>query len=204
MKYLKQFFILSLPAFLLLLSLSIFSQTTKTGKINKSVPQTQKDTTKEAGTYTALVYISDDGRQNVRSITCFSADLNELMKMIDSASKGSVVIFDYLKFVSSKGVTTEIKEIPYNFKRLGNKGLIKSQAALEVEKLQSLKFISGTIYFSGFGFTNVLSAKASDSSTLYRYYARSGPGTTITLDNCILKNVNGSLSTPVSKSVKLQ
>ena len=204
MKYLKHFSISSLTVLLLLVSSLTFSQTKKAGQKNKVTVQTHIDTTKETGIYNALVYFSGNSAQYVKSFSCSGSDLNALMKMIDSSRNGAIVTFDYLRFVNSKGVTKEIKEIPYNFNKPKDKVQFKSQPVLEVEKLKTLNFVSGTIYFAGFGFNNVTSTKASDTSTLYKYYDRSGPGTTITLDNCIYKNVNGSLSNPLSKSVKLE
>lgn len=203
MKYLNLFKISSLTVSLLLVSSLTFSQPKKAGQKNKALRQTHIDTTKETGIYNALVYFSGKGAQYVKSFSCSGSDLNHLMKMIDSASNGAIVTFDYLKFVSSKGVTKEIKEIPYNFNKPKDKVQFKSQPVQEVEKLKALNFVSGTIYFVGFGFTNVSSTKASDTSTLYKYYDRSGPGTTITLDNCVYKNAKGILSN-ISKSVKLE
>ncbi len=80
----------------------------------------------------------------------------------------------------------------------------KSQAVQELEKLIGLNFVSGTIFFTGFGFTNPLSTKASDTTILHKYYKMSRLGTIITFDNCIYKNANGSFSAPLNKSLKLE
>lgn len=80
----------------------------------------------------------------------------------------------------------------------------KSQAVQQIDELKATYFVSGTIYFEGFGHPNVSSAKASDTATLYKYYDRSGPGTKIYLDNCVYKNANGGLSIPINKAVKLK
>jgi len=69
--------------------------------------------------------------------------------------------------------------------------------------LKSFNFVSGTIFFSGYGFTNVIAAKVSEKAKLEMNYHKSGPGTTITLENCIYKNSNGTLSSPLNKSIKL-
>lgn len=169
-----------------------------------SVSNKRTDTVKTSGSYFAVVYFYGNGMPNTITSTFYASDLDSLMKTIERISKGANVSFEYLKYRDSKGVTKEIKEIPYNFNKPKDKVQFKSQSVLEVEKLKALNFVSGTIYFAGFGFNNVSSTKASDTLTLYKYYDRSGPGTTITLDNCIYKNVNGSLSNPLSKSVKLE
>jgi len=61
---------------------------------------------------------------------------------------------------------------------------------------EGFNFISGNIYFSGYGFTSVTSAKVFEKAKLESYYLRSGPETIITLENCIYKNSDGRLSGP--------
>jgi len=188
--------------FLLITGLT-FSQTKKIKKIVKPISKAQVDTTKPSGFYSAQVYFQGNGLPYPKVFTCYVSDLNLLMKNIDSASNGADVIFDHLNFINANGTTTPVKEIPYNFNRQKDKVQFKSKAVQQTDELKSYKFISGTIYFSGFGHPNVSSAKASDTTTLNKYYARSGSGTTITLDNCVYKNANGSVSS-ISKSVKLE
>jgi hypothetical protein len=185
----------------LLISGHLFSQTGKTTKAN---PGRQSDTLKASGIYKAQVYFSGNGLPYVKSYISHGSDLNLLMKNIDSASNGAVVTFDYLTFYDGNGVATKIEKIPYNFNRGQDTVKFKSKAVQEVDKLRELDFISGTIYFAGFGFNNVTSVKAQDKATLHQYYDRSGPGTTITIDNCIYKNADGKLSSPLNKSLKLE
>lgn len=192
-----------LTTLLLLISGLTFAQTKRSKKTIKPISEKQVDTTKTSGFYSAQVYFQGNGLPYPKVFTCYGSDLNLLMKNIDSASNGAEVIFDHLNFINSKGATIPVKEIPYNFNRQKHKVQFKSKAVQQADELRSYKFISGTIYFSGFGHTNVSSAKASDTATLNKYYERSGPGTTITLDNCVYKNANGSLST-ISKSEKLE
>jgi hypothetical protein len=195
-------FIVLTTLFLLVTGLT-FSQTKKSKKTVKPISKVQGDTTKPSGFYSAQVYFQGNGLPYPKVFTCYGADLNLLMKNIDSASNGADVIFDHLNFITAKGATIPVKEIPYNFNRQKDKVQFKSKAVQQADELRSYKFISGTIYFSGFGHPNVSTAKASDTATLNKYYAISGPGTTITLDNCVYKNTNGSLVT-ISKSVKLE
>jgi hypothetical protein len=173
-------------------------------QIKKVKKTARAGSTAAAGMYSAQVWFSGNGLQHVKSFTCFGPDVHLLMKSIDSASNGAVVLFDYLKFTDSKGVTKEIKEIPYRFNTFNDTVKLISQAVLEVNKLKAYDFISGTVYFSGFGYRNVEPVKANDKVTLHRHYERCGPGTIITLDNCVYKNANGSLGGPLSKSVKLE
>ena len=204
MRHFKQERHIIITVSLLFVSLLLFSQNNKTKQVTKSNSVGQSDTIKVSGIYKAQVYFSGNGLSYVKSFNCFGSDLSLLMKMIDSASNGATVTFDYLKFINGEGVTKEIKEIPYKFNRGNDTVAFKSQAVQEVEKLKAYDFVYGTIYFAGFGFSNVSKVKASDTATLYKYYDRSGPETTITLDNCVYKNANGSLSSPISKSIKLQ
>ena len=179
----------------------LFSQT---GKITKSKSVGQTDILKTSGIYKAQVYFSGNGLPYVKSYIGYGSNLNLLMKNIDSASDGAVVTFDYLTFYNSNGVVTKIEKIPYHFNKGKDTLKFKSKAFQEVDKLRKLDFVSGTIYFAGFGFSNVASVKAKDKVTLNKYYERSGPGTAITIDNCIYKNDEGKLSSPLNKSLKLE
>ncbi len=181
----------------------IFSQTKQGKTATKSISKENNDSTKTSRLYTAQVYFSGNGLQHVKMATFTNSSLNELMVNIDSASKGAFVTFEYLKSIDSEGVKN-IKEIPYNFKAIKDTITTKSKAVQEVEKLKENIFSNGTIYFAGFGFPNVISVKASETKTLYYYYSRSGPGTTIAYENCIYKNANGSLSKPLNKTITLE
>lgn len=79
----------------------------------------------------------------------------------------------------------------------------KSNINQEINKLKSFNFFSGIIFFSGYGFTNVIAAKVSEKAKLEMNYHKSGSGTIITLENCVYKNSDGTLSAPLKKSIKL-
>ena len=194
---------ISLTVLFLQFSETTFAQSKKIKATNKTASSKQVDTVKPKGIYAAKAYFSGNGLQYAKVGDYFSPDPVLLMKQIDSASNGAIVTIYDFRFISSDGKTTMIKEIPYNFNKSKDTVKFKSKAVQQADELRSYNFISGTIYFSGFGHTNVSSAKASDTATLNKYYDRSGPGTTITLDACVYKNANGSLST-ISKSVKLE
>jgi hypothetical protein len=196
--------LISLTVLALLFSKTTLAQKSRIKPANKSTLSKQTDTIKPTGFYACKAYFSGNGLPYVKVSDYSGPDINLLMKQIDSASNGAIVTIDDLWFVSSDGKTTIIKEIPYNFNKPKDASKYKSQAVLQVDELKSYNFVSGTIYFARFGHPNVSSAKANDTAKLNRYYAVSGPGTTITLDNCVYKNANGSLSNPVSKSIKLE
>lgn len=45
---------------------------------------------------------------------------------------------------------------------------------------------------------------ATETMILYQLYNRSGPGTSITLDACVYKKTDETLSAPMNKTIKLQ
>ena len=205
MPSLKKLPLIVLTALFLLYGGAVVAQSKKLKKADQPISSSQADTVKSKGIYGATVYFSGNGLPYVKVFSYFDTDLNRLMKRIDSASNGAIVSVDDLRFIDPDGkITMNIKEIPYKFNRPRDTVKSKHRAVLQVDELKAYHFVSGTIYFYGFGFNGTSSSRASDTSTLYKYYNRSGPGTIITLDNCIYKNANGSLSNPLSKSVKLE
>ena len=204
MPSIKKISLFCLTGITLLFSEITIAQSKNVRTANKPSANLEIDSARATGFYACKVYFSGNGLPYVKVSDYSGSDINLLMKLIDSASNGAIVTIDDLRFISANGKTTMIKQIPYNFNRPKNKVNIKSQAAQQIQELKSYNFVSGIIYFAGFGHPNVSKAKASDTATLNKYYDLSGPGTTITLDNCVYKNVNGSLSSPLSKSIKLQ
>lgn len=204
MPSIKPILFLCLTVLTSLFSETALAQTKKVKTANKPATNQKADTIKSTGFYVCKTYFSGNGSPFVKVSDYSGPDLNLLMKNIDSASNGAIVTIEDLRFISADGKSTMIKEIPYNFNKPKDTVKFKSRAVLQVDELKSYNFVSGKIYFAGFGYPNISSAKANDTAVLYKYYDRSGPGTTITLDNCVYKNANGSLSGPVSKSVKLE
>jgi len=201
---LKKISLFCLTGLTLLFSEITKAQSKKVSTANKPTTNLEIDSARATGFYACKAYFSGNGLPYVKVSDYLGPDINLLMKLIDSASNGAIVTIDDLRFITSNGKTTMIKQIPYNFNRPKDKVNIKIQSAQQIQELKSYNFVSGIIYFAGFGHPNVSIAKASDTATLNKYYAISGPDTTITLDNCVYKNVNGSLSSPLSKSIKLQ
>lgn len=187
----------------LFFSETALAQSKKIKTTDKSRTTSIINTVKSIGVYRCRAYFSGNGLY-VKTQDYSGPDINFLMKEIDSVSNGAIVTIDELRFISGDGKVTFFDKIPYTFNKPKDTVKFKSQAVLQVDKLKSYNFVSGTIYFAGFGHPNVSSAKANDTAKLYKYYDRSGPGTTITLDNCIYKNTSGSLSSPLNKSIKLE
>ena len=195
-----------LPAiFFLFTSPLVYSQSNNIKqKDKKIIIQEPKDSVKQTGSYSALVYFSGNGLEHAIVATYSTEDLNSLMESIHRDSKGAFVTFDYLKFTNSKGITKDITDIPYHFSNLKKPVTINNPSVEELNKLITLNFVSGTIYFAGSGYSNVVSVKATDSVALFKCYQRYSPGSKIAFDNCIYKNADGKLSLPLNKSVTLE
>jgi hypothetical protein len=201
--------IISVFTFVILFSViptSSFSQKTKGSRLkvanndSKIIP----DSSKSYSFYSADAYFSANGLPNTKVGKFFGHNLIDLMKLIDSSSNGAIVTLDNVRFINAKGESKSVTEIPYKFNKNQCTDTYVSKAVQEVRKLLALDFVSGTIYFSGTNFINVISATPKGINSLKSYYDRCGPGSIITLDNCIYKNFNGTFSKPISKSLKLE
>jgi hypothetical protein len=192
MAMLKKILLPLLAALSLLLARPLLAQTQKPKQRARPNSVPQADTARPKGFYAAQAYFYGNGKQYVTTQDFLGLDLNEMLVRIDSASKGANVAIDNLRFVDANGKITMITKIPYQFNRPPAAVTAKSDAVSQVEALMAYRFVSGTIYFSGFGHRNISMAKASDTASLKKYCALSGPGTTITLDNCVYKNADGS------------
>lgn len=193
-----------LTALLCLFSATIFAQKRKAKPVKKPVATPLADTLQPQGTYFCTAYFHGNGLKYPQSSDFSGTDLNVLMQRIDKASNGADVVIDNLRFITPAGKTTFIAKIPYQFNRTKDTTKFVSQAVQTVNKLKAYDFVSGTVYFSGEGFRSVESVNANDKAQLRRYYERSRPGTIITLDNCVYRNANGSLSSPLNQSFKLE
>jgi hypothetical protein len=194
----------SFVALFILLAPLCFTQNAKQYKIKKTIAKSATDSAKRHPFYNALVYFSGNGQSQVKMATFYSSDLPSLMKMIDSTSNGAIVTFDYLKYVNGYGDTKLITEIPYKFNKGTDTVKYESNIIKELKKLINLNFISGTVYFSGTYFPNVLITYPKGIESLNTYFKRCAPGTIVVFENCIYKNEDGSVSKPLSKSFKLE
>jgi hypothetical protein len=119
---------------------------------------------------------------------------------------GSVVTFDNVKFTDAKGAEISVESKSYMFyggEYVTNTAYL-SKVNGEIFELIKKDFISGTIYFSGENFPNVITTHSKDIETKKSLFARCGPGSVISFDNCVYKNTDGTSSKPVSKSLKME
>ncbi len=110
-----------------------------------------------------------------------------------------IATYDRITYHKAGSKKIELDVSAYNVKDSS----LKSNAPQEINNLKNFNFVSGIIYFSGAGFTNVMVAKAIEKAKLETFFSRSAAGTIITLENCIYKYLNGTFSLPLNKSIKL-
>jgi hypothetical protein len=175
------------------------------------ISYSQQDSSKQAigkihitkgGDYSVTVIFHRNKQAIVVLVTACDS-LPRIIDFLETARKyGNDVVPIFHRITYRKPGTN--KEIELDVDQYNQKAPeVVSKARQEIDSLKKLNFISGTIYFSGDGFTNVASAKVVDKARMGIYFGRSVPGTTITFENCIYKNPNGSLSQPLNTSVKL-
>ncbi len=153
----------------------------------------------------ASVYFLGANFQNVKSAFLDTSSLNGLDALIKKCVAGSVVTFDSVKVIDKKGIEISIAGKSYVFySGEYNISIALSEANKEIFELIGKDFISGTIYFSGGNFPNVITILCKDMETKKSLFARCGPGSVISFDNCVYKNTNGTSSKPVSKSLKME
>ena len=175
-----------------------------------SICYSQRDTAKQVigklyttqgGDYSVTV-IFHRNKQAISVMVTRGDSLQKIFDFVEGERKklGNDIIANYDRITYHKPGS---KKIELDVSAYNQNSEPKSKARQEIIGLKSFNFVSGTIFFSGYGFTNVIAAKVSEKAKLEMNYHKSGPGTTITLENCIYKNSNGTLSSPLNKSIKL-
>ena len=176
-----------------------------------SICYSQRDTSKQVigklyttqgGDYSVTV-IFHRNKQAIAVMDTRGDSLQKIFDFVEGERKkfGNDIIANYDRITYHKpgSKKIELDVTPYNQKDFATKNNINQ----EIDNLKNLNFISGNIYFSGVNFTNVIAARVSEKAKLEMNYRKSGPGTTITLENCVYKNSNGTLSAALNKSIKL-
>jgi hypothetical protein len=154
--------------------------------------------------YTA--YFSGANFQNVIVASVAGESLTILSKYTDRLMAGSVVSFDNIRAISKTGeeiAVTGKSFILYAGNMVADSVAVFRNANKELAELMEKNFISGTVYFSGNGFPNVLVVRRNEFLTLKNIFSRCVPGSIVSFENCIFKNADGTLSKPVTQSLKL-
>lgn len=158
--------------------------------------------TKVSGPYYASVILHRN-KQAIIAIQTTGDSLQEIFHTVErertKLGNGVDASYEHITYQKPGSKKIELDVTPYNQKDLDS----KSNIIKEINKLREFNFISGSIYFSGSGFSSVTTIKAIDNSKLETNYLRCIPGTIITLENCCYKTLSGSISSPLNKSIKL-
>jgi hypothetical protein len=131
--------------------------------------------------------------------------LNSVLNSIDSTYKGHKIYLDEFTCLNNKdsyAFDSIIKN--FNQEHNGNKLKEESNEAKELKKLSSFQYFSGAIYFSGQGFSTVLTIKANDRVFLEKAIARCVIGSIVTFENCYYKDVSSTKAVTINKSIKLK
>ena len=137
-----------------------------------------------------------------------TVSLYQLDTLINKCMAGSVVTFDSIKLTDKKNAEIKINPKSYLFyPGKSNKDKVDSNVFSannkELFKLMKKDFISGVIYFSGENFSNVITVHTYEKEQLKLLYARVAPGSIVTFNNCIYKNIDGTTSELINKSLKM-
>jgi len=75
---------------------------------------------------------------------------------------------------------------------------VQHKSELTIQEFKGLDIIKGKVYFAGAGFPYVVLVEIREGSGYLPYYSCTN-GTKIGLENCILRNQNGTFTIPISK-----
>ncbi len=155
----------------------------------------------------ASVYFSGANFQNVNVAFLDTSGLFRLDTLIARCMPGSSVTFDNVKLINKKAEEIKIVGKAYLFYGGGYVNIDSSRYSgniIEILELSKKSFISGTVYFSGANFPNVLTVYTGEYDLLKRLLLRCSPGSILSFENCIFKNTDGTLTKPLTKSIKLE
>lgn len=158
--------------------------------------------TKRGGPYSVTVIFHKNKQAIVVLLTQVDS-LHKLSDLFESERKklGNDVVVTIERITYRKPGTN--KHIDIDVSQYNQKEPTVINAREVTDSLKNLNFISGNIYFSAAGFINVIVASVSEKGKLQKYYGKCIPGSVITLENCIYRNRDGSLSLRLNKSIKL-
>ena len=146
----------------------------------------------------AFAYFSIPGQTAIALVEYLPKfDSIRFHKYSDLLVPGATVIFSV--FIKDKNHKSDSVQLSYMFYSM-TKGNIKfpsSPQYLESKKITDLHYVSGTIYFSGTYFPNVISYRIQQgkSDGLKKLFERCAIGTVVTFDNVSYKDEKGILVT---------
>jgi hypothetical protein len=153
------------------------------------------------------IYFSGVNFQNVQVATVAGSSFAPLISLMEKCVPGSVISFDNIIALNKAGDTGFVNGKSFTIYS-GTDSIDTKKTVSETNKqlyeLMKKEFTSGVIYFSGNGFTNVITVSKKDFPSLANLFARCVPGSVVTFENCIYKKPDGTLSKPLFKSIKLE
>jgi hypothetical protein len=155
---------------------------------------------------TTLYFIPDTSNSFVHVADYMDNDLKKMFSRMEADHPGCSLTIDNLAYYDKSGKAGNLQNEMSFFNLSHFNGSYDSISAQLAELIfYSVKpFISGTIYFSGTYFPNVVIVFKNDFVSLQKHFQRCAAGSIINFDNCIYKNPDGSLSKPLTKTIKLE
>ena len=146
----------------------------------------------------AVAYFSIPGQTAISLVEYLPKfDSVKFRKYSDILVSGATVIFKV--FITDKDHKSYPVQLSYMFYSMtkGNINFPSSPQYLEWKKLRDLNYLSGTIYFSGTYFPNVIAFNIQQGKTeeLKKLFDRCAIGTVITFDNTSYKDDKSNLVT---------
>jgi hypothetical protein len=161
--------------------------------ISQLLAQKEIKLTKGFKLITGQLYFSGNGFPNVLTISVLGIP-DKVDSLLKSCKPGSQIVFDNFKVADSSGREFYIAGKVYTVLTDEEASTLESHSFAELVRLINLNFVSGSVYFSGTYFPNVVRISGSEINTAKKYlFARSAPGSTISFENCIYKNEKGVL-----------
>ncbi len=177
--------------------------------------------------FKALNYIKISGGMLVKSVDMFFSGANfqqaiavslggaslsgfslaALKNVVDKCIAGTVITVERIIVQTEKRQTNYYigkSFILYSGNDSSSSQKVIKETTKQLYELMKKEFISGKVYFSGSGFSNIITVTKKDFPSLSNLFARCAPGSVITFENCIYKEPGGTLSKPLFKSIKFE
>lgn len=154
----------------------------------------------------AVIYFSGANFFNVQVVNFIpNFDSVKFVACKKLLAPGSAAVFDVL--IKKKPTNAPFKvALPFVFYSITKeKSALPNASNEEFKRLLKLDFRSGTVYFSGSNFSNVVSVfiRPESVSEAKKYFERCGPGSIITFDNVTIKDERNNLS-KINMTLKLE
>lgn len=157
----------------------------------------------KGGVYRLTLYTPQDSASLLRR-EYSGNDLDALFQGIVKEYPNAYLVIDDLRFINNAGTGLSLTKEAGAFNIIHAAYAADSLSASVAELLfySNKVYISGSFYFSGSGFQNVLSCSAADMPCIRNYLKLCRPGTTVVLEACRYNNPKDGNGV-ISKVIKL-